>query len=81
VITTTLQLESVLTCPECGHAKPEVMPTDACQFFYDCTGCGALLRPRAGEAEHGGRAGLPVAWYKAPWTVPEGRRTRIGAAG
>jgi len=25
------------------------MPTDACQFFYECTGCGALLRPNAGD--------------------------------
>ena len=25
------------------------MPTDACQFFYDCINCGALLRPKAGD--------------------------------
>jgi hypothetical protein len=25
------------------------MPTDACQFFYDCKGCGALLRPEQGH--------------------------------
>jgi len=25
------------------------MPTDACQFFYDCTGCGAVLRPKPGD--------------------------------
>ena len=25
------------------------MPTDACQFFYECKGCGALLKPRAGD--------------------------------
>lgn len=25
------------------------MPTDACQFFYDCTGCGALLRPKEAD--------------------------------
>lgn len=25
------------------------MPTDACQFFYDCTGCGALLKPKRGD--------------------------------
>ena len=29
-------LESVLMCPQCGHAKLEVMPTNACQFFYEC---------------------------------------------
>ena len=42
-------LESVLTCPECGFAKPETMPTDACQFYYECTSCGALLKPNAGD--------------------------------
>ena len=40
-------LESVLTCPKCGFGKPETMPTDACQFFYTCTNCGALLKPKA----------------------------------
>jgi hypothetical protein len=25
------------------------MPTDACQFFYDCKGCGTLLRPQEGD--------------------------------
>jgi len=25
------------------------MPTNACQFFYDCAGCGELLRPKAGD--------------------------------
>ena len=36
-------LESVITCPRCGFAQRETMPLDACQFFYDCAGCGALL--------------------------------------
>lgn len=42
-------LESVLTCPECGHAEAEQMPTDACQYFYDCKGCGAVLKPKQGD--------------------------------
>ena len=25
------------------------MPTDACQFFYDCKGCGAVLKPLQGD--------------------------------
>ncbi|HEX5477602.1 MAG TPA: GDCCVxC domain-containing (seleno)protein, partial [Burkholderiales bacterium] len=41
-------LESLLTCPECGFAKREQMLIDACQFFYSCDGCGAVLRPKAG---------------------------------
>ena len=46
--TTAPRLESVLTCPVCGHAKRELMPTDACQFFYDCERCRTVLRPKAG---------------------------------
>jgi hypothetical protein len=39
-------LESTITCPVCGTAKTEAMPTDACQYFYECTGCGTRLRPK-----------------------------------
>ncbi|MBI0435785.1 MAG: hypothetical protein DI601_06505 [Azospirillum brasilense] len=42
-------LESTITCPHCGTARTETMPTDACQYFYDCTGCGTLLRPKQGD--------------------------------
>jgi hypothetical protein len=42
-------LESILTCPECGHTKIETMPTEACQWFYECEGCHALLRPKLGD--------------------------------
>ena len=49
MIKATPQLESVLTCPECGHAKSEVMPTDACQFFYECERCKTVSRPKAGD--------------------------------
>ena len=42
-------LESTLTCPSCGVTKAETMPTDACQYFYDCTGCGTLLKPKPGD--------------------------------
>jgi hypothetical protein len=41
-------LESVLTCPHCGTAKRETMPQHACQFFYECAHCKALLRPKSG---------------------------------
>ena len=40
---------STLVCPHCAHASREEMPTDACQYFYDCKGCGAVLKPRAGD--------------------------------
>jgi hypothetical protein len=47
-----MQLESVLTYPSCQHQATETMPTDACQFFYDCKGCGKRLKPLAGD-NHG----------------------------
>lgn len=43
------ELHSTITCPACGHRHTEAMPTDACQFFYDCKGCGAVLRPNPGD--------------------------------
>jgi hypothetical protein len=41
--------ESVITCPECGHSTQETMPTDACQWYYECKGCGILLKPKIGD--------------------------------
>ncbi len=41
--------DSALTCPHCGHMKTETMPTDSCQFFYDCEGCKAVLKPLSGD--------------------------------
>jgi hypothetical protein len=38
-----------LTCPRCGHAQDTEMPTDACQFFYECVQCGSVLRPKPGD--------------------------------
>ena len=46
---TEIQAESTLSCPHCGHQKTEAMPTDACQFFYECEGCCAVLRPIKGD--------------------------------
>ena len=44
-----MKLYSTITCPECGHPKRESMPTNACQFFYECEGCHALLKPKDGD--------------------------------
>ncbi|KAF0161418.1 MAG: hypothetical protein FD157_4145 [Rhodocyclaceae bacterium] len=44
-----MQLISMITCPSCGHQLAETMPTDACQFFYECKGCGAMLKPKVGD--------------------------------
>jgi len=42
-------LQSTITCPHCAVAKTETMPTDSCQFCYECTGCGTKLKPKAGD--------------------------------
>ena len=36
-------------CPECKTEQSTVMPTDACQFFYECNHCHAVLRPQPGD--------------------------------
>lgn len=45
----TAVLESTVTCPACSFSSVETMPTDACQWFYACKGCGATLRPKDGD--------------------------------
>ena len=42
-------LKSVITCPVCEHQKEETMPTDACQYFYECEKCKTILKPLAGD--------------------------------
>ncbi|MFN6952681.1 MAG: GDCCVxC domain-containing (seleno)protein [Albidovulum sp.] len=41
--------ESRIKCPICGHAADESMPTDSCQYFYQCRECGTVLRPKPGD--------------------------------
>ena len=48
-MTATPVQDSMLTCPHCGTRRLERMPTDACQFFYECCNCKALLRPNPGD--------------------------------
>ncbi|SFF45331.1 MerC mercury resistance protein [Flavobacterium xueshanense] len=44
-----VELKSTLNCPNCGHKKDEIMPTDACQFFYECENCKLILKPKQGD--------------------------------
>ena len=44
-----ITLASTITCPKCGHRKTETMPVDACQYFYDCQNCKAVLKPKPGD--------------------------------
>lgn len=40
---------STITCPGCGYSKKELMPTNACQWYYQCENCKALLKPLKGD--------------------------------
>lgn len=42
-------LLSTITCPECGHNKEETMPTNACQYFYECESCQKVLKPTGND--------------------------------
>lgn len=44
-----IDLTSKITCPKCQHKKVETMPTNACQWFYECECCHALIKPKPGD--------------------------------
>lgn len=46
---TTPILESTITCPNCGFRQAETMPVNACQYFYECPACHAMLKPKPGD--------------------------------
>lgn len=46
---TQTELKSTITCPHCGHKKAEIMPTDTCQFFYECENCKNVIKPKKGD--------------------------------
>ena len=48
-MTKIIESESTISCPECGFNKVETMPTDACQYYYECTNCGQILKPLKGD--------------------------------
>lgn len=49
IMESTIELNSILTCPQCGHQKKEPMPENACRFFYECESCHTVLRPKKGD--------------------------------
>ena len=44
-------VRSTIVCPACGHRGSEIIPEDACQYFYQCKGCRVVLKPRRGAQE------------------------------
>jgi len=33
-----------IKCPQCGHMQRMKMPQNACLPFYECRGCGKIIR-------------------------------------
>ncbi|TYP93606.1 hypothetical protein LX73_1312 [Fodinibius salinus] len=44
-----VKLQSTITCPECGNQAEEDMPTDSCQYFWECPNCNKILKPQKGD--------------------------------
>ena len=40
-----IELQSIITCPNCKHEQSELMSVDSCLVFYSCTNCDEGLRP------------------------------------
>ena len=43
------ELKSTIKCPECSFEKEEIMATESCQYFYECSKCGVRLKPKEGD--------------------------------
>ncbi|HAC15863.1 MAG TPA: hypothetical protein DCE78_07965 [Bacteroidetes bacterium] len=44
-----MNLFSTISCPTCSHQKKEIMPINACQYFYECEKCHTVLKPLPGD--------------------------------
>jgi hypothetical protein len=41
--------KSKITCPNCKFKKNEIMPTNACVYFYECSNCKSIIKPIYGD--------------------------------
>ena len=46
---TDIQLQSIITCSQCHQKTIEQMPTNYCQYFWECPHCKNKLKPKEGE--------------------------------
>jgi hypothetical protein len=44
-----IKYTSVITGPFCGFSKEDKMPEDSCVFFYECTNCKNIIKPKQGD--------------------------------
>lgn len=79
------ELQASVTCPACGHVSVEAMPTDRCVFFFDCRGCGAVLRPKPGDCcvfcSYGDRPCPSVQQSRSEAPAPDQPQTKKGTPG
>ena len=87
-----MTLESTITYPSCSHQASETMSTNACQHFYDCKGCGEVLKPLPGDCcvfcsygsvpcppiQESGGAVCPLSWHLGSNYVLPNARSRAG---
>ncbi|MDI6452854.1 GDCCVxC domain-containing (seleno)protein [Peloplasma aerotolerans] len=39
----------MLKCPYCGNKENLIMPSDACQYLYECPNCNKIIAPKTGD--------------------------------
>lgn len=44
-----LIMYSTVRCPNCGKRSHDLMPRNACVYFYHCLRCNAVFKPRNGD--------------------------------
>ncbi|WP_366871090.1 GDCCVxC domain-containing (seleno)protein [Gracilimonas sp.] len=44
-----VKTSSTISCPLCGNQASETMPEDSCQYFWECPGCGEIIKPKQGD--------------------------------
>lgn len=44
-----ITLKSILTCPNCNSKTEEDMPLDSCEYFYECSQCKMVIKPKHGD--------------------------------
>ena len=41
----SITFSNSITCPDCGIRTKEEMPENACAYFWQCPGCGTVVKP------------------------------------
>jgi hypothetical protein len=48
-MSTSVITRSTITCPSCHERFEEEMPTEACQYFWECPACHQVAKPQPGD--------------------------------